>query len=665
MENQPSPPSPATDRRYTSLVLAAFFLCLLVGGGFLALRSARPANPLGCTEEQEPPPDSKSNVLADYAQWEKPLLAIVLSGQMHGYVNPCGCSHPQNGGLERRYNFIESLKAKSWNVIGIDLGELAEAKGIQEQNALKYDLSVKALRKMGYRALGIGRDEFRAGLEELLVRSWDDQKSPQHLLLSLADPDKFYHGLNVRPFEIVADTNPKLGIINMFGPDIRKEIEPKRDPDKPKFLFNEDELPKALDAFAAAGVDIGVILHHEYPKYYKDKNGQAVPIKELGPIQQMQKIEELRREEALKCAEFCAGARQKNAKVPPIQLVMMLIEDPEPPSFMMQLDPKLPTYAVEIGHKGKYVGLIGVYKDKEKGYRLQYQKVLMSEDWATPEAKKAQQPIIALMDVYQKEVKAQDLLAKAPRHLHFNQLPEKNQKGLKATYVGSARCESCHEHAHAVWSKSMHAKAMETLEKKPFPPNRQFDPECVKCHTTGFQHPGGYYDFVPNLAAWPAPPAVKPDAAQVAKHNNVLRGVGCESCHGPASEHVKNTADLAIRKLINPYRPTPAERILEDKLVKNPKDAKALQQWMQLSGPRRRAIEATCLKCHDQENDVHWGNEGKDIVARWLLDPKQRLIHHKPNNNGAGVAPKNDGDVAPAGNLEPPLEIEVVPLKKE
>ena len=81
---------------------------------------------------------------------------------MHGYINPCGCSKPQNGGLERRYNFIESLKAKGWDVVGIDLGELPETHGIQEQNMLKYDLSVKALRAMNYRAMGIGKDEVRA-----------------------------------------------------------------------------------------------------------------------------------------------------------------------------------------------------------------------------------------------------------------------------------------------------------------------------------------------------------------------------------------------------------------------------------------------------------------------------------------------------------------------
>ncbi len=659
MENEPQAP---VARHAVSLVLAAFFVTLLVGGGYLVLRGALPQGPHGCSEESELPPElpSDGDFNGNFAKWEKPLVAIVVSGEMHGYINPCGCSHPQNGGLERRYNFIESLKAKGWDVVGIDLGELADARGIQEQNMLKYKLSVKALRAMNYKVLGIGRDEFRAGLDELLVNAWDGKPYPRPVLLSLADPEKHYADLNVRPFEIIADATPKIGVINMMGPDLCDELDPNPKPFKPVFLNNKDELPKALNAFAKAGVEIGVILQHEYPKVDPKLNG----------IQQMNAIIKERHKQALTCAKFCAKERKNDSKIPAIQLMMHLSSDPEPPFLMTRLDPELPTYAVEIGQKGKYVGLVGVYRDKD-GYRLQYQKVLMSEDWLTPKNKKATQPIIALQEIYQRALKTQDMLAKAPRTLHFNQLVGANQKGLGATYVGSARCESCHQQAYDVWSESAHAKAMERLEKEKNPSNRQFDPECIKCHVTGFQNPGGYNDFVPNIADWPAKPNPLPNAAQIAKHNKNLRGVGCESCHGPASEHVKNPNNMAVRKLMNPYKPTPAERKLEDDLVKNPKDAKALQQWLQLSGPRRRAIEANnCIKCHDAENDVNWGNAGKDIVARWLLNPinpkdPKRLIHHEQKNKGAANPPPAVKDaVAPAGGRKPPLVIELIPDKK-
>lgn len=656
-DNQTNPPaSPAPNpRRYVPLVVAAFFASLLIGGGYFALRGALPQGMLGCcgTEEQElPPPPPQDD--SDYSKWEKPLVAIVVSGQMHGYINPCGCSHPQDGGLERRYNFIDSLKAKGWDVVGIDLGEMAATKGIHEQNMLKYELSVKALRAMNYKAIGIGRDEILSPLGPLMAQIWDKNKPlprPINMTLAQTAPGQLYHGLNVRPYEIIGDTNPKIGVINMMGPELCKELEAKE-----KFLANPDELPKALNAFATAGVEIGVILQHEYPKVNPN----------LGGIKAMQAIEEERKKQALACAKVCADARKKNAKIPAFQLTVLLIEDPEPPTFMTELDPKLPTQAIEIGHKGKYVGLVGVYRDKEGGYRLHYQKVKMSPEWATPDAKKATQPIIALMEKYHLELKSADMLAKAARPLHFNQIPALNQGGLAATYVGSNKCKSCHMEAFKIWARTDHAKATKTLEDEKHPSNRHYDPECMKCHTTGFQHPGGYNDLVVNLPAWPK--AGKPDPDDRKDHNVKTRNVGCESCHGPASEHVKNPNNMQVRQLLNPYRPTAEERRLEDDLVKNPKDAASLQKWLKLSVNRRRAIESNnCVKCHDQENDVNWGNEskGKDIVARWLLNP-ERLIHHTPNNNGAGVAPPpaKEAALVPPPGLEPPLVIEVVPEKK-
>ena len=352
--------------------------------------------------------------------------------------------------------------------------------------------------------------------------------------------------------------------------------------------------------------------------------------------------------------------------------MMLLIEDSEPPTFMTQLDPKLPTHAVEIGHKGKYVGLVGVYRDGKQGYRLHYQKILMSEDWETPAAKKAKQPIIALMERYNLELKSQDMLAKAPRSPHYNQIPDLDKKGLKATYVGSARCESCHEHAHDVWANSPHAKAMDTLEKEKFPSNRHYDPECVKCHTTGFQQPGGYNDLVLNIANWPAPPAVKPTAAQLAKHNTNLRGVGCESCHGPASEHVKNTKDADIRKLINPYRPTPEERKLEDALVKNPKDAQALQQWLKMSkaaAARHRGQQLHQVPRSGERRELGQRGQGhrRPLAARSeAADPshaeQQRRRRRAARREGRGAGAAADCGAA-AGDRGGPGK-EVMPYRR-
>src|SRR5437868_9961039 len=77
-----------------------------------------------------------------FVGWNKPDLAIIVSGEMHGYLQPCGCSDPQKGGLARRYHFMQALKDKGWPVAAIDLGDIAASSGPQQR--LKYVASMKA-----------------------------------------------------------------------------------------------------------------------------------------------------------------------------------------------------------------------------------------------------------------------------------------------------------------------------------------------------------------------------------------------------------------------------------------------------------------------------------------------------------------------------------------
>ncbi len=168
----------------------------------------------------------------------------------------------------------------------------------------------------------------------------------------------------------------------------------------------------------------------------------------------------------------------------------------------------------------------------------------------------------------------------------------------------------------------------------------------MKCHTTGFQHPGGYNDPIANLANWPPPAGPRP-ARQTCAHNGTrLRGVGCESCHGPSSEHVKNPDNKALYALINPYRPSDAERKLEDTLVQDPKDNPKFASLFRTSRRMQRPRSKFCMKCHDLENDVHW----TETAAKWL---GKRIVHRTPrNNDGAGNPAGKIGDPVPTPVIE-------------
>jgi peroxiredoxin len=89
-----------------------------------------------------------------------------------------------------------------------------------------------------------------------------------------------------------------------------------------------------------------------------------------------------------------------------------------------------------------------------------------------------------------------------------------------ADYVGSEACRSCHEAEFATWAASPHAHAVDSLAAK----GKTADPSCLVCHTTAFDRTGGF-----------------PRGGSVEALPDLAR-VGCESCHGPGSDHVAESA---------------------------------------------------------------------------------------------------------------------------
>src|SRR5436853_3484684 len=54
------------------------------------------------------------------ADWSKPAVALVITGQQLGYIEPCGCTGLENqkGGLARRQTFLKRLTdEKGWTVV--------------------------------------------------------------------------------------------------------------------------------------------------------------------------------------------------------------------------------------------------------------------------------------------------------------------------------------------------------------------------------------------------------------------------------------------------------------------------------------------------------------------------------------------------------------------
>lgn len=111
---------------------------------------------------------------------------------------------------------------------------------------------------------------------------------------------------------------------------------------------------------------------------------------------------------------------------------------------------------------------------------------------------------------YRDEIRSTKLAIDNPASDSPDRIP-----GVRAasTYAGSESCSVCHAKTNDVWKKSGHAHAFRTLISR----KADADPNCIGCHTVGFEKPDGYRrEFA----------ATK------------LTDVGCESCHGPAGKHI-------------------------------------------------------------------------------------------------------------------------------
>jgi hypothetical protein len=102
----------------------------------------------------------------------------------------------------------------------------------------------------------------------------------------------------------------------------------------------------------------------------------------------------------------------------------------------------------------------------------------------------------------------------------------------QSSFAGVGVCETCHEAAAQFWRQTRHSRAYQTLVKV----EREFTLDCVGCHVTGYEMPGG--STVTDVAG--------------------LKNVQCENCHGPGSTHAKTRAAEDIRR--TPKRELCAQR---------------------------------------------------------------------------------------------------------
>ena len=550
--------SPASHRR-RRIVFQLTAVSLVIVSGLAGTGLARWLRCPPAKQTAAPAPPIFPKGLFD--KWGKPDLVLILSAQQHGYMLPCGCSHPQVGGLERRYNFLQLVKQAGWPYVALDLGDLPQRRGPaglpNQQGMIKYLYSMNALKAMNYTAVGFGEYEVNLGLSSALDEFALNESVPRVVMSNLINAkNNFPVQMETWKLAESKEAGLKVGITARVGPTVSQKIQKVAQGDaNVRFDNKVDGLKDVWKSMEESKIDVPVLLYQGPVRLngVKDKPSEAVG---------------------------CAKA------FPQFPIMLALSDEDEPPALPEEVTTKggSKTLVITLGHKGKFIGVVGVFKtgNPANPCTFRYERVEMTEDFLTPKGAEKGHPIVDLMEAYTRDLKDQKYLEKYGQNSHTLQSLDE-VKGLRnpgpVTYVGSDKCKKCHDHAYEVWQNSPHAHAYKTLTQAKRPGNRQFDPECIVCHTVGFSYRTGYV---------------------TEERTPDLKNVGCESCHGPASLHAANPDNAEWKKRINPWKYLPKDK-------------------------RKDAMDQTCQKCHDIDNDVTWIHGA--FEKKW--EPR-KIAHYTP-----------------------------------
>lgn len=447
--------------------------------------------------------------------WPKPQAVIYVSGQQQGYIEPCGCTglESQKGGLIRRDTLLTSLRNRGWEVIPVDVGnQNREKRSIGPQPQIKFDTTAKAMQMMEYQAVSLGVHDLELTRVDLLQVAGSNEGSPRPFICAnvvvFSDPEFF------PAFRIVEAGGRKIGITSVIGKELESKVikDPKNE-DEVTFSDPQESLKKVIPNLKSQGCDFIVLLAHA------SLEESAV----LGAAI-----------EGIDLVVTSGGYGEPTLNAEPIK------------------DSK--AVMVQVGTKGMYGGIIGLFDDAANPIR--YQKIAISSQF------KDSDRMLKLFTEYQDRLRETGFAG-------LGLSPSLHPTGAK--FVGSEKCGDCHTQAFEIWKKSPHVHATDSIVAANNDRGgiaRHFDPECVSCHVTGWEP----QRFSPYQTGY--------ESLEKTPH---LLGSGCENCHGPGSAHVA------------------AE---EGDVEATPDRLKELRQEMVL--PLAKA-EAKCMECHDLDNspDFH------------------------------------------------------------
>ncbi|MFH1624048.1 MAG: multiheme c-type cytochrome [Pseudomonadota bacterium] len=374
------------------------------------------------------------------------------------------------GGLARKATYLKELEQEGKNLLIVDSGDLLFKdydlpEEQKNQLQVKANLIVDAFNGMGCSAFNIGENDLALGVGYLLKK----EASARFPFLSANLIDRNSGKPLFKPYTIKDINGFRVGIFGLITQDVQSRL-------------NRDGSGSIIiaDPFETAATMVAEL---------NDKTDLIVALTHLGlPADQ-----ELAK--STPGIDVIIGGRSRVKLDPPLLINSTLI--------------------LQAYKEGQYLGILDLTINGKGRTKDFVQRVTFKNN------------IVPLSDTIRNDVFITNLIDNYKREL--SRLAEvDNLRGEKPQTFGSRRavdiqangfvgeevCGMCHPKEYESWKKTGHARAYQSLIRK----GRQFDLECIGCHTTGYGKNGGF--------------------SRLRDVGN-FKGVQCEECHGPGEGHEK------------------------------------------------------------------------------------------------------------------------------
>lgn len=494
-----------------------------------------------------------------------PTVRLYLMSTVAGALVPCGCSKDQLGGADRFAAQLSADRARVPNRLLLGAGPLffqepVLSGDLRQQDEWKADALADAMKRMGLAAWAPGANDFAAGRE-----AFDRLRAASGA--SFVGANLGLEG--IAPSTMIDVGGVSIGVVGLSDPTAgQRELYAKRRAELAGSAAPAAPAQSSLELLAQAGVDVAApkeALRAEVDALRQKGARVVVGLFAMPRGEALRLLDDYTELDVVVVGKASEKGDGNDAPKPAV-----LVEN----TVVVETSNHLQTVAVldlfvrePAGSKGRvrfadaggvaraeqFTSLAARIRDLETritgweqgrtispadlGARRadlerlrQERRALEAEQAPPPSGSYFAYSLIEVRDSLGKDADvASSILAFRKRVNEHSKIafagrkPEPAPEGT-ASYLGVEACSDCHRQERAVWDQTAHAKAYATLEKEQV----EFNLECVGCHVTGYDRPGG----------------------STVTHVDKLKDVGCEVCHGPGSRHAADPTDksLIVRK---------------------------------------------------------------------------------------------------------------------